>query len=113
MAKPQSKPALRKAPRRSHPVAPDQSQQAENPPPDHDPSPRSAPPRRAEAPSQQPQPPTEPADAPTDTVVFSARIPRALKREVKATAAQRDQPVQDLVVEALRSHLDRISEPRR
>lgn len=91
MAKPKSKPALTKAPRRSHPVAPEQTEQA-----------------AASASAS-----GSPSGASTETqelVVFSARIPRELKRAVKATAAQRDQSVQELVVEALRRHLDTLAE---
>ena len=48
----------------------------------------------------------KPSQKNKDTVVFSARIPRELKRQVKSTAAQRDQSVQELVVEALQAHID-------
>jgi hypothetical protein len=90
MGRPQPSPSgLTKAPRKSHPVAPDEPQQ---------PAPTAA----AVAAL-----PALPGDNATTLKQVTVRLPPPLVKAVKQAALDTDRTVQDVVAEALRAYLER------
>jgi hypothetical protein len=94
MLRPQSRPVLRKAPRKEHPYVPT----AVPPAPEPDALRIAAVPDPAA---------TDESKKKADEKVFSTRLDRALIRRVKARALEDDVSVQVLVASALTEYLDR------